>query len=175
MQLHLEPLPGAPDVVALMYGPLVLAGRLGAEGITPGSDLIVNERTSGEMLNRPIELPRLAMSAANVRSNVKPRGTGTLNFVARALDPDRDVELIPCHRIAHERYTLYWRVEPLLSSPDGRIAVQFGVDEEGHPVYSVLREGGAVLMPSRLGIVREDADFSRGLTLVKTSPIERIT
>ncbi|HXD22165.1 MAG TPA: beta-L-arabinofuranosidase domain-containing protein [Gemmatimonadaceae bacterium] len=175
MQLHLEPLPGAPDIVALMYGPLVLAGRLGTDGITPGSDRIVNERTSGEMLNRPMELPRLAMSAGDVRGKVKPLGTSPLTFITRALDPDRDVELVPFHRIAHERYTLYWRVEPLLSSPDGRIAVQFGVDEEGHPVYSVLRDGGAALMPSRLGLIREDADFSHGLALTRTSPIERIT
>jgi DUF1680 family protein len=175
MQLHLAPLPGAPDVVALMYGPLVLAGRLGTEGITPGSDLIVNERTSGEMLNRPMELPRLAMSAADLRWKVKPHDTSPLTFVTRALDPDREVELVPFHRIAHERYTLYWRVEPLLSSPDGRIAVQFGVDEEGRPVYTVLREGGAVLLPSRLGLVREDADFSRGLTLLSTSTVERIS
>jgi len=64
-----------------MHGPLVLAGRLGTEGLSPGADLIVNERTSGTMLNIPMETPRLGAS----------------------------IELVPWHRIAHERYTLYWR------------------------------------------------------------------
>jgi DUF1680 family protein len=175
MQLRLEPLPGAPDIVAVMYGPIVLAGRLGTEGITPGSDVIVNERTSGEMLNRPMELPQFAWSRAALRENVKRKSPDTLSFATRVVNSERDIELVPFHRIAHERYTLYWRVDPLMSSPDGRIALQFGVDEQGRPIYSVLRDGAAVLMPSRLGLVREDADFSRGLTLVASSPIERIT
>ena len=51
MTLRVEPLPGSADVVAFMYGPIVLAGRLGREGLTRGSQIIVNERESGTMLN----------------------------------------------------------------------------------------------------------------------------
>ena len=51
MTLRTEALSGAPDIVAILYGPIVLAGRFGAEGILPGADIIVNERTSGDTLN----------------------------------------------------------------------------------------------------------------------------
>ena len=109
MQLHLEPLPGSPSIVAVMYGPIVLAGRLGREGLSPGADLIVNERTSGEMLNVPLALPEIAVNPRNVAERVKRRASGALSFNVRALQPGRDVELVPYYAIAHERYTLYWR------------------------------------------------------------------
>jgi peptidase E len=67
-----------------MHGPIVLAGRLGTEGLSAGADLIVNERESGKMLDMPIATPKLADST--------------------------HIELVPWYRIAHERYTLYWRV-----------------------------------------------------------------
>jgi DUF1680 family protein len=99
MQLRLEPLPNAPQLAAVMYGPIVLAGRFGTDGITPGADIIVNERTSGEMLNRPMDVPRLALE------DVKRKFSRELAFTARS------IELVPWHRIAHERYSLYWKVD----------------------------------------------------------------
>jgi hypothetical protein len=84
MERRLAPLPNAPHLAAVMDGPLVLAGRLGTTGLSPGADIIVNERTSGDMLNLPMEVPQLAAS--------------------------KEIELVPWHRIAHERYTLYWKV-----------------------------------------------------------------
>lgn len=110
MQLRLEALPGAPDIAALMYGPIVLAGRLGAEGLTPGADIIVNERTSGDMLNLPMELPRLALPARNLPERVLRKADDRLAFSVKAAQPDRELELIPYHRIAHERYNLYWQL-----------------------------------------------------------------
>ena len=57
MTLRVEPLPGATDVVAFVYGPIVLAGRLGREGLAPGNQIIVNERESGNMLNADVRGP----------------------------------------------------------------------------------------------------------------------
>ncbi len=67
MTLHVEPLPGSTDVVALMYGPIVLAGRLGREGLTRGSQIIVNERESGTMLNGSVEVPVPGRRRVNAR------------------------------------------------------------------------------------------------------------
>jgi alpha-glucosidase len=50
-----------------------------------------------------------------------------------------------------------------VASPDGRLAVDFRLDDDGRPLYSVLLDGRPVLRESRLGLVREDADFSRNL------------
>lgn len=113
MGLRLEPLPGSTDIAAVMYGPIVLAGRLGREGIGPGDDLLVNERRSGEVLDLPTPLPALARSAGapGVTMGVGIEGPGPgLVFRARREAGGAPVELVPFHRIAHERYTLYWRL-----------------------------------------------------------------
>ena len=72
----------------------------------------MNERTSGEMLNTPMDIPRLNLSASSLHAKVTPRAapSGTLAFTTRLREPDREIELVPYHRIAHERYTLYWRL-----------------------------------------------------------------
>jgi alpha-glucosidase len=48
-------------------------------------------------------------------------------------------------------------------SPDGRIVVEVTVDE-GQPVYTVSLQGKPLIARSRLGVVRDDADFTTGLT-----------
>src|SRR5881394_1850256 len=50
-----------------------------------------------------------------------------------------------------------------ISSPDGHIAVEVTVDQ-GQPGYTVTVEGKPVLQRSRLGLVRNDADFTTGLS-----------
>lgn len=110
MHLRLEALPNAPDIAALMYGPIVLAARLGTDGLTPGADIIVNERTSGDMLNMPMELPQLAMTAQTLQKKAKRKAAGMLAFTVKATRPERELELIPYYRIAHERYNLYWQL-----------------------------------------------------------------
>lgn len=115
MHLHLAPLPGAdpqaPDIAALMYGPMVLAARLGTAGMAPGADLIVNERTWGHVLDlpEPMPMPRLALRQDALEDAVRPAGA-PFAFRVRAQEPAATYELIPYHRIAHERYNLYWRL-----------------------------------------------------------------
>lgn len=110
MHLHLETLPNTSDIAALMYGPVVLAARLGTEGLTPGADIIVNERTSGDMLNMPMELPQLALTTQTLQKKVKRKAAGPLVFTVDATRPERELELIPYYRITHERYNLYWEL-----------------------------------------------------------------
>lgn len=110
MTLRAEPLPGNPDVVAFLYGPIVLAGRLGREGLTPGTDIIVNERTYGDVLNDKVEVPVLVGNAKKIVSRIKPSTGEPLTFQTKGIGRPHDVSLIPFYRIAHERYNLYWKV-----------------------------------------------------------------
>ncbi|HEV8688943.1 MAG TPA: hypothetical protein VGQ91_01505, partial [Ideonella sp.] len=112
MHLHLAPLPGAPDVAALMFGLLVLAARMGREGMKPGDDLIVNERTYGDMLALPeaMPLPRMALGGRALEAVVRPTGAAFTFRVDAEAPGARELELIPFHRIAHERYALYWQL-----------------------------------------------------------------
>ncbi|MBO6096891.1 MAG: glycoside hydrolase family 97 protein [Bacteroidales bacterium] len=54
-----------------------------------------------------------------------------------------------------------------LQSPDGKLALTVGLTAQGTPVYSLDREGAAVIRPSRLGYkLLNGPDLSQGFTLV---------
>jgi DUF1680 family protein len=112
MSLRLEPLPNAADHAALAYGPIVLAGRLGTKGLAPGSQLIVNERESGNMLNDAVEIPAWNRPLGELLASTKRTDEQSLVFTARGFAGDAAVELIPWFRLTHERYNLYWRATP---------------------------------------------------------------
>jgi alpha-glucosidase len=57
-----------------------------------------------------------------------------------------------------------------VASPDGRLVVDFRLTSAGAPRYAIRLAGRPVLQESRLGLVREDADFSQGLRLAGQSP-----
>ena len=108
MRLHLQALPGASDVAAVMFGPLVLAARLGTEGMRPGEDLVDSEHAYGWALkNEDTALPQLALRGRALEEAVQPTGT-PLRF--RTGTAGREIELAPFHHIAHERYSLYWQL-----------------------------------------------------------------
>jgi uncharacterized protein len=108
MRLQLQPLPGASDVAAVMYGPVVLAARMGRDGLQPGADLIASEYDYGWVLkNEDTPPPLLTLKGRALDEVVRPAGP-PLRFVTG--ESGREIALIPFHRIAHERYSLYWRV-----------------------------------------------------------------
>ena len=59
----------------------------------------------------------------------------------------------------------------LVKSPDGRLAVEFKLNAAQSPVYQIQLEGQPVLRESRLGLIRDDADFSQGLVLKGESKV----
>jgi hypothetical protein len=57
----------------------------------------------------------------------------------------------------------------LVTSPDGHLVARFRLDSNGSPRYQIELDHAQILTESRLGLVRDDADFSRGLSLVSVS------
>lgn len=57
----------------------------------------------------------------------------------------------------------------IVKSPDGRIAVEVSVNAEGIPSYSVSVAGQAVISPSELGLVAEEANLCSGFEKVKVT------
>ncbi len=108
MRLHVHPMPDDPTLQAVMYGPLVLAGRLGTEGLTP------------EVLRAEPTRPRMV-------PEYKSAAIASPAFVARGSDPSdwitqgrglewhttgqkQDVTFVPFHTIFDERYAIYWKI-----------------------------------------------------------------
>jgi uncharacterized protein len=108
MRLRLEPLPGAAEFGAMLYGPIVLAGVLGKNGVDPAAQIIVNERKSGEMLNEPVTVPAWPRPLTELPAHFTRTGQEHLAFIAAGFTGG-PVQFIPWFRVAHERYNLYWR------------------------------------------------------------------
>lgn len=109
MSLHLHPMPDDPTLVAVMYGPLVLAGRLGTAGLTPQTLRAepTKPRTVPEYHLEPVPAPAFAASTADPAEWIKPTGT-SLEF--RTQGQAQDIEFVPFYRIFDERYAIYWKV-----------------------------------------------------------------
>ena len=110
MTLRAVPLPGANDLVAFAYGPVVLAGRMGTEGVTPAEQIIKNERASGSMLNATVDIPVLVGAASDIAKTLRAVPGSPLTFETGVPGTTRTVQLAPFNRLAHERYVLYWNL-----------------------------------------------------------------
>lgn len=109
MHVHLAPLPNAPQLAALMYGPLVLAARIDGPAMATGADLVAHNVSYGKTFTEPLEILPLRLSGTGLDGAVR-RGTGALVFHLPGPGPGEAYELLPFHRIAHGYYNLYWRV-----------------------------------------------------------------
>jgi hypothetical protein len=63
---------------------------------------------------------------------------------------------------------------PVITSPNKAIQVKCRMDATGQVYYTVQYNDRLLLDPSRLGLRRADADFSRSLTLTGTSSVKTI-
>jgi uncharacterized protein len=110
MEVATDSAPVAPDIVAFTYGPLVLAGALGREGLASGADIIVNEREVGKYNDASFTPPSLRGDPGTIAQTIR-RGDRPNEFLIASAE-HKPVRLIPYYRIAHERYATYWQIKP---------------------------------------------------------------
>jgi hypothetical protein len=111
MRLSVEAMPDDASMQAFLYGPLVLAGDLGDEGIT--DDL--THGISGPALRAwpghpaapAIEIPAFHAGGANPAGWIKP-GDAPQTF--HTTGQKRDVKLVPINPLFDRRYSVYWTV-----------------------------------------------------------------
>jgi hypothetical protein len=101
MHLSVEQMPDDPKTQAFLYGPIVLAGDLGSEGLT--EQMIVGP-SAPRPQRVPIEIPTFQGDPA---SWIKPTDA-PLTF--RSTGQSRDVSLVPLNSIFNKRYSVYWQV-----------------------------------------------------------------
>ncbi len=112
MRLHVEAMPDEPAMQAVLFGPLVLAGRLGTEGLSPATLRVAPTapRTVPEFSAEPVAVPGIVAAAPDPASWLEPVPGRTLEFRTRAGNPP--LTLIPFNRLIDERYAVYWNVRP---------------------------------------------------------------
>jgi DUF1680 family protein len=121
MSLRVETMPDDPGIQAFLYGPLVLAGDLGGQGLT--EDIIIgpNLRVGAPGIEQngsplaatnsippvpPVEIPAFR-AAGGPDSWIKPAGKP---LVFRTTGQKEDVTLVPLNSLFDRRYSVYWRV-----------------------------------------------------------------
>ena len=110
MRLHVAPTPDDPAMQAVMYGPLVLVGRLGTEGLTPATLRAVPTppRQIPTYQAQPVAPPAFRAPSADPSSWIQPVAGKPLEFVTTG--QERNVTLVPFYQLFDERYGVYWRV-----------------------------------------------------------------
>jgi DUF1680 family protein len=104
MALRLEAMPDDAQVQAVLYGPLVLAGDLGSEGLN--EDAIIGPGTPRLNSAPHLDVPSFR-AGASPASWIKV-GDKPLTF--RTAGQEKDVTLGPLNRIFGKRYSVYWKV-----------------------------------------------------------------
>ncbi len=107
MTLRTEPLPGNPDKVAIFYGPVLLAGALGNDGMPIGG-AYAKDQKDYEKWPTPA-VPSFAVPAEAVVAGLKPVAGQPLTFASAGIGRPNDVTLIPFFRLHDQRYTVYWQ------------------------------------------------------------------
>lgn len=102
--LRKEPLPDNPNRMAIMWGPLVLAGDLGPE--------VSRRRNGGEGSASavPEAAPALITAEHNVNGWLKPVAGKPGIFRTANLEQKQEVEFEPFYEMPRRRYAIYWDV-----------------------------------------------------------------
>ena len=104
MSLAAEPFPDEPRVEAFLYGPIVLAGDLGIQGLTEGLILDQQGPAVGKI---PMSVPELHASGKKLEDWIKRDDSAPLTF--RASGSEGGVTLKPLNQL-WGRYATYWTV-----------------------------------------------------------------
>ena len=101
MHLHIHAMPDDESVQAMMYGPLVLAGRF---------EPVSKEQMYAGLGPRGarITVPEIVASADKPTGWLEPVSGEPLAF--RAVGQSQQLTLVPLHKILRERYAIYWKV-----------------------------------------------------------------
>jgi DUF1680 family protein len=110
MELRQEPLPGDDSVVAVLYGPLVLATDMGA-GPPDGPERVIHSGdTSPKDLPSPDPLPKTpASSDAEMDRWIQIESKSDLRF--RASGENTKYELMPMYQVRDQRYSIFWQMQ----------------------------------------------------------------
>ena len=96
-----------PHFGSVMYGPLLLAGGLGKEGMP--EDRVSDNRACRESVPAA-NIPMLVGSLADMNSWIECSSKHPLRFTVKNGGGQRNIELIPYFQMHHQRHTVYWKI-----------------------------------------------------------------
>jgi DUF1680 family protein len=110
MKLFLDRMPDNPNLAAVRYGPLVLAGELGTAQFAPEQQFQKDPRAMDGAPRVPV--PEFVGVTADPSDWIERVPGKPLTFRTRGVGRPADVTLIPLNRLYDQRYNVYWRLKP---------------------------------------------------------------
>jgi DUF1680 family protein len=107
MALHLHRAADDPRMAAIFYGPILLAGDLGGDGVPADLDVMKND-TYFQLPDPPV--PSLTGSGQNLDSWIKPVPGEPLTFRTQNAGLPGGVTLKPFYQFSRDRYAIYWNL-----------------------------------------------------------------
>jgi hypothetical protein len=101
-----------PSKLAVLAGPIVLAGALGDALMAPPIPYASIDQYQWEKVPDPVHAPTLAIRGRPVEEWVKPDATQPLVWQTHGAGQPSDIKLVPLYRVARERYVVYFDEEP---------------------------------------------------------------
>lgn len=105
MFLWVERMPDAPQTQAVLYGPLVLAGKLGLPDV---AEELVSGPTGPAVRQHPEPIPAFKGDGMHPETWIKPDASSRLTF--RTVGQSTEITLEPLYRLQGGRYSIYWNV-----------------------------------------------------------------
>lgn len=128
MKLRTEMLPNNNDYVSVFYGPILLAAKLGSEGLVE-SDFHSGTSMPAKDKLPAAQIPVMVRPVADIVKHILPVNDKPLVFTTQGLCKPAEVTLVPIHRIYDERYSLYF---PLMTEEKWLESKQQWAVEEQH-------------------------------------------
>jgi hypothetical protein len=107
MGLHIHHAADLKNYVAIMYGPIVLAGEFGTEGVP-----IPAQAGDQSQFNKApnAEIPVLSTDNEDASAWLKPVTGEPLTFRTVGVGKPNDATMIPLYAVRNERYAVYWKM-----------------------------------------------------------------
>jgi len=105
MSLHVAAGEGDPSQQAMMYGPLVLAGRLGDECLTHDMAYL---GYSSDPPRVPYAVPEIVPVSDDPTGWIRPITGQPLKF--RTVAQSKNYDVAPFYQVSGERYVVYWKL-----------------------------------------------------------------
>ena len=104
MHLHLVPMPDEPSTQAILFGPIVLAGSLGAKNLDPAA---INGPMGPKLQAAPLDVPTFRAGSADPATWIQP-AEKPLTF--RTIGQQKNIDFEPFYKAFGSRYSIYWTV-----------------------------------------------------------------
>ena len=111
MTLRYVPAPDNASVSAIAYGPILLAGKMGTEGLTNATPYVRDQDDLDHYFIPKDVTNELHINQANGFQWLLAVPQEALTFKTTSGVAEREITFIPYYKIHHERYVVYWNLK----------------------------------------------------------------